>query len=469
MALDVTFESICPSRFISFTIPSPTCSDSLLRVAVLDSPVQPTDSPQVGAMLVPEGRENDWIFSTELGQLQLLFSSPEISRLILIGNQFKEGDFSRNIYHRPLKCSLQEQGFEVWSKPLLLALSPRSLFRNGIPEIPILSYEDSLVSSIVIHSCVGYHVGEILVEDVEIESESEVHHGCHKREFRRRMRFKKMPNLIQTEIRIVPETDPSLNSVRIGDMGFIPDLQVLVHPYLAPMVASLSLISEYLEGQMQNGFKPKALCLGVGGGALLTFLTTQLGFEVMGVDNEMEVLRVAKDYFGLEDSECMHIVVGDAIKYIKKLAYHENPQTLSSIVDCDYNCLSHLVDGKVNHKFDVVMVDLDSSDIRSGISSPPLEFVRKNVLLAVKLALSESGILAINVIPSTKSFYDNLVTHFLGVFEELYKIDVGNGENFVLIATVSPQVFSVGDHSNAFLVRLRSVIPEAYINSIIKI
>ncbi|KAE9621135.1 putative S-adenosyl-L-methionine-dependent methyltransferase [Lupinus albus] len=469
MALDVaTFESICPSRFISFTIPNPTCSDSLLRVAVLDSPVQPTDSPQVGAMLVPEGRETDWIFSTELGQLQLLFSSPGISRLILIGNQFKEGDFSRHIYHRPLKRSLQEQRFEVWSKPLLFALSPRSLFKNGIPDIPILSYEDSLLSSMIIHSCVGYHVGEILVEDVEIESEGEVHHGCHKTEFRRRMRFKKMPNLIQTEIRIVPETNPSLNSVRIGDMGFIPDLQVLVHPYLAPMVASLSLISEHLEGQIQNGFKPKALCLGVGGGALLSFLTTQLGFEVMGVDNETEVLRVAKDYFGLEDCECMHVVVGDAIKYIKKFAYHENLQTLSSFADCDDN-LSHLVDGKVNHKFDVVMVDLDSSDIRSGISSPPLEFVRKNVLLAVKLALSESGILAINVIPSTKSFYDNLVNHFLEVFEELYKIDVKNGENFVLIATVSPQVFPVGDHSNAFLMRLKAVIPEAYINSMIKI
>lgn len=470
MALDVTtFEGICPSRFISFTIPNPTCSDSLLRVAVLDSPVPPTDSLQVGAMLVPEGRETDWIFSTELGHLQLLFSSPGISRLVLIGNQFKVGDFLPHVYHRPLKCSLQQKGFEVWSKPLLLALSPRSLFKNGIPEIPILSYEDNLVSSRVIHACVGCHVGDMLVEDVEIESESEVHHGRLKREFRRRLRFKRMPNLIQTEIRIVPETDPSSNCVMIGDMGFMPDLRVLVHPYLAPMVASLSLISEYVEGRIQNGCRPKALCLGVGGGALLTFLTTQLGFEVMGVDSDKEVLRVAKHYFGLEDGECMHVVVGDAIESMKKLAYPENLQEISSFADCELNGFSHSVVGQVNHKFDVVMVDLDSSDIRNGISSPPLEFVRKNVLLAAKLVLSEFGILAINVIPPTKSFYDNLVNHFLEVFQEMYKIDVGNGENFVLIATVSPQVFPVGDYSNSFLMQLKSVIPEAYINSIRKI
>ncbi|XP_027366309.1 methyltransferase-like protein 13 isoform X2 [Abrus precatorius] len=446
MALDVsTFERLSPSRFITFTIPHPTCLDSPLRVAVLDSPLQPTDSPRVGAMLVPEGRETDWIFSTELGHLQLLFSSSGISRLILIGNQLKESAFSPRVYHRPLECSLHQQGFQVWSKPLVLALSPRSLFKNGIPEIPILSYEDNLISSMVIHECVGCHVGEMLVEDVEIENGSDI--GHHRREFRRRLRFKRMPNLIQTEIRIIPETHGhSLNGVCIGsDVGFVPDLKVLVHPYLAPMVSSLALISEYVEGRIQNGFRPKALCLGVGGGALPTFLTTQLGFEVMGVDSDREVLRVARHYFGLKDGGFIHVVVGDAFESMKKLACNDN------------------------HKFDVVMVDIDSSDVRNGTSSPPLEFVRKHVFLTAKLFLSEFGILAINVIPPSRSFYDSMVNLFQEVFHELYKIDVGNGENFVLIAATSPLVFSVGDLGNSFLMKLKSVIPEAYINSITKI
>ncbi|XP_057424974.1 uncharacterized protein LOC130718408 [Lotus japonicus] len=470
MTLDAaTFESLSPSRFICFTVPDPTCSDSLLRVAVLDSPVQPTGSPQVGAMLVPEGRETDWIFSTKLGHLQLLFSSPGISRLILIGNQLKEGDSSPHIYHRPLKFSLHQQGFEVWSKPLLLALSPRSLLKNGIPEIPILSYVDNLVSSVVIHECVGHHVGEMLVEDVEIESEGDEHHGCLKREFRRRLRFKRMPNLIQTEVRIVvPETDHSLMSVCIEDAKFMLDLRVLVHPYLASMVASLSVISEYIEGRIQNEFRPKALCLGVGGGALLTFLAIQLGFEVIGVDSDAEILRVARNYFGLEGNEFIHVVNGDAIKFMKKVSY-QGKHSERSFADSELNGFSHMVDGKVKHKFDVVMVDLDSSDIRNGTSSPPFEFVRKQVLIAAKLVLSESGIIAINVITQSKSFYDRLVKHFQEVFCELYKIDVGNDENFVLVATVSPQVFTVGDCSNSFLMRLKLVIPEAYISSIRKL
>lgn len=449
MALDAsTFETLTPSRFISFTIPHPSFSNTPLRVAVLDSPLQPNDVPQVGAMLVPEGREIDWIFSTELGHLQLLLSSPEISRLILIGNNFMEGTlpFTPHVYHRPLECSLHLQGFEVWSKPLLLALSPKSLFKRGIPEIPILSYVDNLVSSVVVHQCAGIHVGEMLVEDVEIENGGGVlHHG---REFRRRLRFKRMPNLIQTEICIVPvKGGDCLDGVCIGgNVGFVPYLKVLVHPYLGPMVAGLVLNSEYVAQRIQNGFKPKALCLGVGGGALTTFLRTQLGFVVMAVDSDREVLRVAREYFGLEESKFIHVVVGDAFESLKKLVEDEG-----------------------NGKFDVIMVDLDSSDIKNGVSSPPVEFVRKDVLLAAKLVLCEFGILAINVIPPSRYFYDNLVSHIKEVFHELYKIDVGNGENFVLIATASPLVFLAGDCVNSFLMRLKSIIPEAYLKSITKI
>lgn len=385
-----------------------------------------------------------------------------------MGNQFNEGDSLLPIYHRPVKSSFRKE-LEVCSKPLLLALSPRSLFKNGIPEIPVLSYEDNLLSSVVIHKCVGSLVGEMLVEDVEIESEGGVD-GCLKREFRRRLRFKRMPNLIQTEISVVPDTVFLSNCVGIGEVRFVPDLRVLVHPYVPPMVASLSLISEYMEGRIQLGFRPKALCLGVGGGALLTFLRNQLGFEVVGVDADDEVLRVAKNYFGLEDSEFMHVVIGDAIKYVKKLSHYESWHHMCSSAASEHKVHSHYtnVEG-FNQKFDVVMVDLDSSNVKSDISAPPLEFVKKHVLLAAKSVLSEFGILAINVISPSRPFFCKLLQHFEEVFDALYKIDVGNGENFVLIATVSTQASSVEDCSNSFFMRLKSVIPEAHINSITKI
>ncbi|PQQ21511.1 methyltransferase-like protein 13 [Prunus yedoensis var. nudiflora] len=100
----------------------------------------------------------------------------------------------------------------------------------------------------------------MVVEDVEIESGGE----ASKREFRRRLRFKRMPNLVQTEY---------LSAPLFGSYGG----------------ASLQLIASYIEGRIRSGFRPKALCLGVGGGALLGFLKAELGFQVMGVEADKEV------------------------------------------------------------------------------------------------------------------------------------------------------------------------------------
>ncbi|XP_061998467.1 uncharacterized protein LOC133715822 [Rosa rugosa] len=453
---ETTFEMINPSRFTTFTFPNPcdSTTTSLLRVAVLDSPFQPpADPPRVAAMLVPKHRHSDWIFSTHSGHLHHLLSSPGISRLILIGDS---SHHSPPIYRRPLKdddTSCDDE-LAVSLKPLFLALSPKSCFKHGIPEIPILSYEDNLISSLVLEKCVGCLVGEMVVEDVEIDCGGEV----SKREFRRRLRFKRMPNLIQTEVRIVPKMGFGLDCVGIGQVEFRLDDSVLVHSYLVPMVASLSLAAPYIEGRIRSGVRPKALCLGVGGGALLGFMRTQLGFQVVGVEADEEVLSVSRRYFGLEDGEHIKVCVGDALEFIEKLA-----GACEVEVGCDVGR-----GNDVNTKFDVILVDLDSSDARDGLIAPPLEFVRKPVLLSARSILCDNGILAINVIPPNTSFYKTLVHEFRDVFNDLYEIDVGNGENFILIAVASPLMPS-SDCENCFLTKLGNAISGAYLNSIKKI
>ncbi|XP_061995515.1 uncharacterized protein LOC133713493 [Rosa rugosa] len=449
-----TFEIINPSGFTTFTFPNPSDSTtSHLRVAVLDSPLQvAADPPRVATMLVPKHRHSDWIFSTHSGHLHLLLSSPGISRLILIGDS---SHHSPPIYRRPLKDDTScDDELRVSLKPLFLALSPKSCFEHGIPEIPILSYEDNLISSLVLEKCVGSLVGEMVVEDVEIDIGGEV----SKREFRRRLRFKRMPNLVQTEMRIVPKMGFGLDCVGIGQVEFRLDDSVLVHSYLVPMVASLSLAASYIHGRIQSGVRPKALCLGVGGGALLGFLRTQLVFQVVGVEADEEVLRVSRRYFGRDDGEHIKVCVGDALEFIDKLAG-------AFVVEdgCDVGS-----GNDVDTTFDVIMVDLDSSDARDGLIAPPLEFVTKHVLLSVRSILSDNGIVAINVIPPNTSFYKTLIHGFRDVFNELYEIDVGNGENFILIAVTSPLMPS-SHCENCFLNKLGKAISGAYLNSIKKI
>lgn len=474
MAFDIAiFDTLIPSRFIAFTIPYPDpslshCHVQLLRVAVLDSPVQQSESPQVALMLVPKNREHDWIFSTESGHLQLVSNFPTISRLILMGDQ-PDPDLGSSIIV-PKKIDAPDQKrLQESLMPLAIALSRKICFKNGNYNIPILDYEDNVLSSVVLEKCVADSVGEMLVEDVEIKNDSSSE--CHNREFRRRLRFKRMPNLIQTEVKVVPETCISSNSVKIGEnVKFIPDISILVHVYLVPMVAGCALISSLIEERIRGGFRPKALCLGVGGGALVGFLTTLLDFEVLGVEIDEEVVRVARQYFGLEETEISRVCVGDAIEFIQKLACRVDRQYSNLLGDSlvDGSCCLDNIDD-LTTKFEVIMVDLDSGDASFGITAPPLDFVTGNVLLATKLVLSESGILVVNMIPPNKSFYEIMIQEYRKVFHELYGIDVGNGENFVLIATVSPVVCSFVNGQDTFLRKLRLLISGAYIDSIRKI
>lgn len=320
--------------------------------------------------------------------------------------------------------------------PLLFALSPKSCFEKGLPKVVFLRYEDDLVSSVVVEVCVGGLVGEMVVENVELD-------GFEGREFRRRLRFKRMPNLVQTQVRIFPKCGSGFGGLE--GVEFCLDFKVLVHPYLVPMVAGVSLISGYLDERIRRGFRPRALCLGVGGGALLGFLSRDLGFEVVGVEADEVVLRVAREYFGLDDCDgLVRVCLGDAIEFLEKFGSDD--------------------------KFDVVMVDLDSSDANMGISAPPLEFVQKDVLLAARLVLSDHGILVINVIlPAISSFYETLIISLKNVFEELYEIDVRNGENFVLIATASTVTTSSVGTKNMFLSKLKQSISGEFIDSIRKL
>lgn len=320
--------------------------------------------------------------------------------------------------------------------PLLCALSPKSCFEKGLPKVVCLTYEDDLISSVVVEVCVGGLVGEMVVEDVELE-------GFECREFRRRLRFKRMPNLVQTQVRIFPKSGSGFVGLEGVEFGL--DFGVLVHPYLVPMVAGVSLIGGYLDERIRCGFRAKALCLGVGGGALLGFLSRHLGFEVVGVEADEVVLRVARQYFGLDDCDgLVRVCLGDAIEFLEKFGS--------------------------NDKFDVVMVDLDSSDANMGISAPPLEFVNEDVLLAARLVLSDHGILVMNVIlPAISSFYETLIMRLKNVFEELYEIDVRNGENVVLMATASTVTTSSVGTKNVFASKLKLAISGEFIDSIKKL
>lgn len=201
-------------------------------------------------------------------------------------------------------------------------------------------------------------------------------------------------------------------------------------------------------------------------------LRSRLGFDVLGVEADDVVLDVARRHFGLVEDEFLSVCVGDGIRLIESFAREgttacrglEDGQVLDRIGGAGIEKL-----GDPSSGFDAIMVDLDSGDAISGISAPPLEFVRKDVLRAARSVLNDPGIVVVNVIPPDGSFYKGLVDAFCEVFSELYELDVGNGENYVLVASTSRVGAAASETGDSFSEKLNQVVDERYIGGIKKI
>ena len=94
---------------------------------------------------------------------------------------------------------------------------------------------------------------------------------------------------------------------------------------------------------------PALLVLGLGGGCLPTFFASQFPqATITAVDLDAAMVEVARTYFKLP--EAVHTVVCDGVEYVKGLAERDE----------------HV---------DYVFVDIDSKDMQSSASFPPMAFL----------------------------------------------------------------------------------------------
>ncbi|KAG2585039.1 eEF1A lysine and N-terminal methyltransferase-like [Panicum virgatum] len=397
---------IAPSRFVSFSFPNP----------FLGHASDPYADGGGGA-----------------GHLHLLLSI-QFSRLILVGPELSAPS------PRVVPCAARPDPDPAHARlrPLLLALCPVAAFRdNAVPDVPLLTFQDDLLLLAPVKFVTGPVVGEMVVEDVAIDN------APGPAELHRRLRFKRMPCLVQTQVRLCRSSAAAASSSLVetleGSGGFLqPEVRgSLAQPYLQAMVAGLAVIAPYIEESIQSGVRPRCLCAGVGGGSLPMSIRVGLQFNVLGVEADGVVLDVARNHFGLVEDEFLHVHVGDAIQMIENFSRQQEP----------------------GMKFSAVMMDLDSSDAMCGVSAPPLEVIHGSVLHAARTILDQHGVLILNVIPppADGSVYKGLIDVLRQVFSELYEIDVGNGENFVLTATVSPIDTALTDNSGHFLTELRKL------------
>ncbi|KAG8083262.1 hypothetical protein GUJ93_ZPchr0015g6664 [Zizania palustris] len=168
-----------------------------------------------------------------------------------------------------------------------------------------------------------------------------------------------------------------------------------------------------------------------------------LDIQVVELDPLVEEL--AKKYFGFLTDGQLQVHLGDGIKFIDAIAVAHNGSTTQR----GYN-------DNENNAVKILIVDVDSSDVSSGLSCPHASFVDDSFLLAAKKFLAEGGLFIINL-----------------AFEHLYSLQLDEDLNDVLFATPSERFLEMGDLDEA-ISKLKAMLKypvdvESYTNKLKKL
>ncbi|PWA99155.1 S-adenosyl-L-methionine-dependent methyltransferases superfamily protein [Artemisia annua] len=335
-----------------------------LRVAFMDSPFSTEDDdPVVAAICVPNGRENDWVFSTKEGHRRLVEMYFNVSRLFLVGNSpslCENQSCARFLYLANSEAIL------ATLDKILVPLHPSCVDQGNLKTKFLCHKNDIYVRRVV--------MGPRISENDQ-DGSSVVDEQIEGFQWRRRLYFKASPSFIQSEMQLKriggdhPDTEMGDYELALIDgADFEVVNSVLVEVFSCSVVRGLGLVASHLT----NLEKPRVLCLGIGVGVLSEFLRLQLGFEVVGAEIDKQLVYNAEMNFGFEKS-ASNVVCENALNVIAEFA---KPVTYG-------NKFKKFHEMGVSGKFQVVILDINCSMKKApfGVCSPPKEFVEEKTLM----------------------------------------------------------------------------------------
>ncbi|KAG7395967.1 hypothetical protein PHYBOEH_002952 [Phytophthora boehmeriae] len=355
--------------------------------------------------LIPQGREHEWMFSTEEGANELA-AGAGFSRLILVA-------LGRGGHAFESTAKVQE---ELNAK--VMELAPDTL--GADEQIPYLTVEEGLGARNIVHQGTSALSGAFFVEEVQEDNEK-----------LRRLVFLSNTNVIQSEVKLlVSSTSPTLSASTAAtpsstavDNSLTPedaaaaakkkknnkkkaqkkkkkaqakqagvDTSYLAFEYHKGMVASLHAAS--LSSRTTPDALHRTLVLGLGGGCLAQYLHDNVsGMDVTACELDPSIVTVAEQYFGFRQDDRMRVVVADALEYVAQQS--EVPDRPS---------------------FDSIIVDVDAKQRDVGMSCPPVSFVESTFLAHVHKLLASRGVLLINVSCRDSTLYKDIIVRLQRAF-----------------------------------------------------
>ncbi|KAE9028619.1 Methyltransferase-like protein 13 [Phytophthora rubi] len=357
--------------------------------------------------LIPQGREHEWMFSTEEGANELA-AGAGFSRLILVA-------LGRGGHAFESTAKVQE---ELNAK--VMELAPDTL--GSDEKIPYLTVEEGLGARNVVHQGTSPLSGAFFVEEVQEDDEK-----------LRRLVFLSNTNVIQSEVKLQTHGNaapaPAATSAPVETPAAAEtsdmtpeeaaaaakkkknnnkknqkkkkkaqakqagvDTSYLAFDYHKGMVAALHAAS--LSYRTAPDALHRTLVLGLGGGCLAQYLHDNVpGMDVTACELDPTIVTVAEQYFGFRQDERMRVVVADALKYVaEQSTASETPS------------------------FDSIIVDVDAKQRDVGMSCPPVSFVEGAFLAHVHSLLAPRGVLLINVSCRDSGLYKDIITRLQRVF-----------------------------------------------------
>ncbi|KAG6613770.1 methyltransferase-like protein 13 isoform x1 [Phytophthora cinnamomi] len=357
--------------------------------------------------LIPQGREHEWMFSTEEGTNELA-AGAGFSRLILVA-------LGRGGHAFESTAKVQE---ELNAK--VMELAPDTL--GSDEKIPYLTVEEGLGARNIVHQGTSPLSGAFFVEEVQEDDEK-----------LRRLVFLSNTNVIQSEVKLqargtaapTPAATPAPVETPAGadtsDMAPEEaaaaakkkknnkkknqkkkkkaqakqagvDTSYLAFDYHKGMVAALHAAS--LSSRTAPDALHRTLVLGLGGGCLAQYLHDNVpGMDVTACELDPTIVTVAEQYFGFHQDDRMRVVVADALKYVaEQSTTSEKPS------------------------FDSIVVDVDAKQRDVGMSCPPISFVEDAFLAHVHSLLGPRGVLLINVSCRDSGLYKDIIARLQRVF-----------------------------------------------------
>jgi spermidine synthase/SAM-dependent methyltransferase len=381
---------------------SSKCSSPRYDISLIDPDIKPTQGICC-VCIVPIGREHEWMFASDEGQMQLA-ESAGFARFINVR-------MNRGHTYESLESVQKELS------PYITKIAPPEEDLGSNNRIPFVTISEDVGFRDTLHEGKSSMSGPYVVEEVQGD---ELNERC------RRLVFLNNVGAIQSEVRMKrPIVKKNKASGKRGrkkgkvardknqDVDLVVDHNDLAFEYHKAMLIAFAMLPpEFRPG---NGeCKSLSACLvGTGGGLFAMFLHEHfptLSLDTIDLDPEMPV--IATEWFGFKESSRLRSHIGDGVEFLV------NRQ---SVGDC----------------FNVVFVDVDSKDLSEGLLFPPRVFLSEEFLQLACDVLDKDGILVINLAARSTTMFDDAMSRIRSIFGEAHVLPIQGDVNKVVFAIKS--------------------------------